>query len=740
MKKAILLLTLPLLLVSCGAGQSEETSSFEIPTCTISDDLKESLALIVAARGKYNAPIAEGRILAHAGYKTGDELQGNCATVLRLVKAAFSSLVEETEKIGSRSYMMNNSVPETFEFVDGEDEKVFQWFTGYGFWGEAPYIGKEKATVSFTRTLLQRIFSYLGAMPEDDYFTYVNSDRLFDSSIKVTGSDEYYKQYLVDENNISNFYVSFLNQESPSLYTDFTNGVGLSGLKEYADLIFNSSTSDFWAKATELGENLGSYFFSLSSVYSPESSPEETRVSLTENGTISLFEKAAENKETLQKLYLSFGYDSTTASSLANALSTCLDELEGFSPDDEQGESVSAYLKAQVGEGNAYSGSNLKTLKAMGYLGQTLTSEKLLSFKAYAIAMLGYNYRALLDNDTRVALGFEGGSDLNKNFLSTTSLALSGYFVNTYSTSEKGKKSYEIVNTLGKEIISTIQGRLSETKWLSEEGQKAISDKLSAMTFLVGSIDEEHPSFYGTTDTSSLQKALKTGLSSYWAGLREETKKNGNGNKVGVIYMETFLPNAMHARELNCTDITLGLMTSYGKELCDLNDEELYGALATVLGHEITHAIDSEGVFYSADGAKQETSILGETDSEAYVAKQEGVKALYTFEALPGILQDSSVTLSENIADIGGLTIAERIYKSKVQKADWKSFYRCVARHLTSTCSFYSWNATYHEDVHSFGKARVDALLSNSARFISTYKVSETDGMFTSSSQRVVIW
>ena len=740
MKKALILLTLPLLLAACGTKQNGETSSLEIPTCKISDDLQESLDLIVAARAKYNGPMAEGGILAYAGYKTGDELQGNCATVLRLVKAAFSSLMAATPKIGSRSYMANYSVPDVFEYVGEEDEKALSWFISYGLWGENPYVGSGKASVAFTKTLLQRIFSYLGALPEDDYFTYANSDRLFDSSITVTEQDEYYKQYLVEESNISDFYVSFLNQDSPALYADFTQGVGLSGLKEYADKIFDSSTGDFWEKTSEVSETLGSYFFSLNGIYSSEETSSGIRISLTENGVIPLLKKAAENQETLQKLYVSFGYDSTTASSLASSLTSCLEDMSLFSPDDERGEGLLAYLQKQVGEGNSYSGANLNTLKAMGYLGQTLTSEKLLSFKAYAIAMLAYNYRALLDSATREALGFNSGDSANQNFLSATSNALSGYFVNAYSASEKGKKSYQIVNSLGQEIISTIQGRLSETRWLSEEGQKAISNKLSSMAFIVGSIDDEHPSFYGSTDTSGLQKALTTGLTSYWAGLREESKKSANANKLGMIYEDVFLPNAMHAYELNCTDITLGLMSSYGKDLCELGDEELYGAFTTVLAHEITHSIDAEGVFYDAKGEKQIESILSEADSQAYVLKQEKAKALYTFESLPGILQDGASTLSENLADIGGLAISEQIYKKNAKKTDWESYYKCIARHLTSTCSFYSWNKTYRADNHSFGKPRVDALFSNSSRFASTYDVGETDGMFTSRSQRVVIW
>lgn len=160
MKKAILLLTLPLLLAACGAPQSEEASSLEIPDCVIGDDLKESLALIVEARGKYNAPIGEDRILAYAGYKSGDELKGNCATVIRLVQAAFSSLMKETKKVASRSYMANHSVPSVYLPIGEEDEKAFEWFSSYGLWGENPYVGEEKASASFTRTLLQRIFSY----------------------------------------------------------------------------------------------------------------------------------------------------------------------------------------------------------------------------------------------------------------------------------------------------------------------------------------------------------------------------------------------------------------------------------------------------------------------------------------------------------------------------------------------------------------------------------------------------
>ncbi|HET8900592.1 MAG TPA: M13 family metallopeptidase, partial [Holophagaceae bacterium] len=82
-----------------------------------------------------------------------------------------------------------------------------------------------------------------------------------------------------------------------------------------------------------------------------------------------------------------------------------------------------------------------------------------------------------------------------------------------------------------------------------------------------------------------------------------------------------------------------------------------YGALASTIGHELTHAFDDEGSQYDADGNLK--AWWTPEDRKAFESRAAGVIKQYDgFEAVPGVHLNGKQTLGENIADIGGLKVA----------------------------------------------------------------------------------
>ena len=106
---------------------------------------------------------------------------------------------------------------------------------------------------------------------------------------------------------------------------------------------------------------------------------------------------------------------------------------------------------------------------------------------------------------------------------------------------------------------------------------------------------------------------------------------------------------------------------------------------------------------------------------------------------MPGLKQEGSVVLSEAIADIGGLALCESLY-GKSTSANWKDFYHTFARHFYGSASRSLYSSTLFGDVHPFGKARVNPLLSNSEIFVNQFELQEGNGMYMDNSKRVVIW
>ena len=88
-----------------------------------------------------------------------------------------------------------------------------------------------------------------------------------------------------------------------------------------------------------------------------------------------------------------------------------------------------------------------------------------------------------------------------------------------------------------------------------------------------------------------------------------------------------------------------------------MDDAVNYGAIGVVIGHEITHGYDDEGRKYDADGNLNEWWTA--EDAEAFEERAQKVVDQYNaFEPLPGLHVNGKLTLGENLADLGGVSIA----------------------------------------------------------------------------------
>jgi putative endopeptidase len=88
-----------------------------------------------------------------------------------------------------------------------------------------------------------------------------------------------------------------------------------------------------------------------------------------------------------------------------------------------------------------------------------------------------------------------------------------------------------------------------------------------------------------------------------------------------------------------------------------MDDAVNYGAIGVVIGHEITHGYDDEGRKYDADGNLNDWWTAA--DAQAFEARAQLVVDEYNgFEAQPGVHVNGRLTLGENLADLGGVTIA----------------------------------------------------------------------------------
>ncbi len=98
-----------------------------------------------------------------------------------------------------------------------------------------------------------------------------------------------------------------------------------------------------------------------------------------------------------------------------------------------------------------------------------------------------------------------------------------------------------------------------------------------------------------------------------------------------------------------------------------LDDAVNYGAIGVVIGHEITHGFDDQGRRYDAKGNLKD---WWTPDDEKEFKKRADavVKAYSAQEVLPGKFVNGELTLGENIADLGGVSIAYEALEGRLEE------------------------------------------------------------------------
>lgn len=94
-----------------------------------------------------------------------------------------------------------------------------------------------------------------------------------------------------------------------------------------------------------------------------------------------------------------------------------------------------------------------------------------------------------------------------------------------------------------------------------------------------------------------------------------------------------------------------------------------YGAAGGIIGHELTHGFDDQGRKIDAAGALRDWWTAKDADTFKERADLLG-KQYSAFEPLPGLHVNGELTMGENIADLGGLTLALDAYRASLHGAD----------------------------------------------------------------------
>ena len=180
----------------------------------------------------------------------------------------------------------------------------------------------------------------------------------------------------------------------------------------------------------------------------------------------------------------------------------------------------------------------------------------------------------------------------------------------------------------------------------------------------------------------------------------------------------------------------------------DADDAVNYGAIGVVIGHEMTHGFDDQGSLFDKDGNMN--NWWTPEDRAAFVEKTHVlVDQFNEVEILPGVKANGELTLGENIADHGGVSVAWTALHNALNgevPAPIDGF-TAEQRFFLGYARVWAQNITDEEkarltklDVHSLGNNRVNVTLRNFDQFFEAFGIQEGDAMWRPVSERVHIW
>lgn len=180
-----------------------------------------------------------------------------------------------------------------------------------------------------------------------------------------------------------------------------------------------------------------------------------------------------------------------------------------------------------------------------------------------------------------------------------------------------------------------------------------------------------------------------------------------------------------------------------------MDDAVNYGAIGGVIGHEITHGFDDQGRRSDADGNLVDWW-TPEDELRFRERAQLVVEQYNSYYALPGLAINGQLALGENIADLGGTSIAfealQRSFKGKPTPPKIDGF-TAEQRFFLSWAQ--QWRTKYRDDAmrlqvargpHSPGNFRAFGPLVNLPEFFAAFGMKEGDPMWRAPEKRAKIW
>ncbi len=427
---------------------------------------------------------------------------------------------------------------------------------------------------------------------------------------------------------------------------------------------------------------------------------------------------------------------------------------EPFVPFDEVTASCKNFPLEKLLNAYGITGGNIRVYfpEYLKQLDALYTEENLPKLKAYLTAHTAAVASQFLDEEAAGSLLGEQidpeslNSDCKRELLSPRGL-FSVAEENAYMTFFAPDDVREDVTKMAEDIRSTFRKMLQTEDWLSEAGRNAALEKLDNMTFCILRPDTLIDSSYLAVDPEGcyLDEYAKVSVNvkKHNGSFTGKEREKGDWRYDLRPDLSSSYTNAFYFSTFNQFFILAGFVDD-SVYTVDMSEEEKLAKLGEIVGHELTHGFDPDGIQYDKSGNKvgTEENPRGWLPEEDFAAFQKRAKRVADYfdgiRPFPYDKCSGEHVQSEAIADMGGLTIGLKI-AAGIEDFDYDRFFRLHAQLWNLQTSLEQERSEIYNE-HPLSHLRINVTVQQAQEFYDTYNVKEGDQMYLAPDDRILVW
>lgn len=308
------------------------------------------------------------------------------------------------------------------------------------------------------------------------------------------------------------------------------------------------------------------------------------------------------------------------------------------------------------------------------------------------------------------------------------------YYGHTYF----GEEAKQDVTEMVEQLIQVFGHRLQQNDWLSADTAKMAQRKLDTMAMQIGYPDKLQPEYSLLKVVPTDEGGTVLGNIMEFTRIAMEANFARCGEKVDHSYWNASAAdvNAFYNPMANAIIFPAAILQApfYSP---DQSRSQNLGGIGAVVGHEITHAFDSNGAKFDEYGSLSDW--WTEEDYAAFGERIESMVAM--FDGIPhaGGTVNGRQVVSENIADAGGLSCALEVCLS-LPDADTAAFFENWATIWRMKATPELEELLLTVGVHSPNRLRANMPVRNFDAFYEAFDVVQSDDMYLAPEERITIW